>query len=425
MPVNNPLIVGGLLGGGLIALWGWVRSAGTTGFGWLVRRVVFQVTAEEDDSHAFDHLLLAFSQLKNYAPWQVQINEDRPTPDEEDAGLVYPVYRYLPGPGWHWVGYRGGIVALHYAIQRGEGGITRRRTRTITLYQFRVPKDTAKELAYLGFVQSGQGDRVQIYQWHGDEGWDCIRTTRRRSTESIILEQLPDIEQDMEDFTKSRVWYREMGIPHRRGYLFFGPPGNGKSSVGMYLAGKLQTNLYVMNLATPGLTDASFARALSEVPVGAVVLMEDIDAVLVGRDTGGKPLTFSGVLNALDGPTAADGRLMLLTTNHPEVLDPALMRPGRIDRKFEMRQASTEQARRLFLRFFPESEQAVDFAKLVGNEQYSMAELQEHLLSHRKNVQEAAHTVPVRDNHVDYNPPSAVDDPYAVLRSANAQAGVL
>lgn len=382
--IENPLLVGGLLGGGLMALWGWVRRVGSSGTSWIFRRVVFEVTALEDDGPAFDHLLLAFSRLSNYKPWQVLLNEDRPTPDEEDGGLRYPVFRYLPGPGWHWAHYRGGIIVLRYKVNRQEN--VRRPSREVTLYQWRVPKDTAKELAEVGYRLSGEGDTLRVYQW-SDRDWDLVRTTRRRGAQSIILENLTDIEEDVKAFVNARVWYRNMGIPHRRGLLFYGPPGNGKSTMGMYLAGMLKVDAYVINLSAVGMSDTSFAAALGEVPVGAVVIMEDIDAAMLNRDaTAGKSLTFSGVLNALDGPTAADGRLLVITTNHPERLDPALIRPGRVDRMFELPNATQSQAERLFLRFFDNApELAARFGELYGDGTHSMASLQERLLSSRNN----------------------------------------
>jgi len=63
--------------------------------------------------------------------------------------------------------------------------------------------------------------------------------------------------------------------------------------------------------------------------------LEDIDALFVGREAvtknTQKQISFSGLLNALDGVRAQEGRIIFMTTNHPEKLDPALMRPGRAD----------------------------------------------------------------------------------------------
>ena len=65
--------------------------------------------------------------------------------------------------------------------------------------------------------------------------------------------------------------------------------------------------------------------------------------------------SFSGLLNALDGVAAQEGRVVFMTTNHREVLDPALIRPGRIDVAFELSYAGVDELRRMIERFFPMS----------------------------------------------------------------------
>lgn len=68
-------------------------------------------------------------------------------------------------------------------------------------------------------------------------------------------------------------------------------------------------------------------------------------------------MTFSGFLNALDGVASGEERVIFMTTNHPERLDPALIRPGRVDLSALIDDATPEQARRLFLQFYGDSEE--------------------------------------------------------------------
>lgn len=84
-------------------------------------------------------------------------------------------------------------------------------------------------------------------------------------------------------------------------------------------------------------------------------------------------MTFSGFLNALDGVASGEERIVFMTTNHVEKLDPALIRPGRVDLMEHIDDASPEQARRLFERFFRDSNSAdlpddevVELSKLLG-----------------------------------------------------------
>jgi len=83
-------------------------------------------------------------------------------------------------------------------------------------------------------------------------------------------------------------------------------------------------------------------------------------------------VTFSGFLNALDGVASGEERIIFLTTNHMEKLDPALIRPGRVDLACLIDDASPSQAKRLFIRFY-DSEQNVDLEK-VGGELESMVD---------------------------------------------------
>ena len=78
----------------------------------------------------------------------------------------------------------------------------------------------------------------------------------------------------------------------------------------------------------------------------SIILLEDIDGIFKGRESvqetreNRSQVTFSGLLNALDGVRSQEGRILIMTTNHRENLDPALMRPGRADRQFYLGNAS-------------------------------------------------------------------------------------
>ena len=83
-------------------------------------------------------------------------------------------------------------------------------------------------------------------------------------------------------------------------------------------------------------------------------------------------VTFSGFLNALDGVASGEERIIFLTTNHIEKLDPALIRPGRVDLACLIDDASPSQAKTLFVQFY-DSEQDVDLGRL-GDELESMVD---------------------------------------------------
>ncbi|MGD0053595.1 MAG: AAA family ATPase [Vulcanimicrobiaceae bacterium] len=197
---------------------------------------------------------------------------------------------------------------------------------------------------------------------------------------------------DLQGFLADRTWYVERGLPYRRGYLLHGPPGGGKSSLTFALASELGMDLYVLNLAAPMLDDTLLALLMRRIPARGILLIEDVDAAFTAReksDTAASHVTFSGLLNALDGVSSRDSQITVMSTNHIERLDPALIRPGRVDCRLFLGNAQREQARELFARFFPESDLAAAFADRVGDGAVSMAALQRHLVAHRSDPRAA------------------------------------
>jgi len=113
---------------------------------------------------------------------------------------------------------------------------------------------------------------------------------------------------DIKEFKNSAKWYLDHGVPYRRGYLFYGPPGTGKTSFTQAVAGALNLSICYMNLSGNELDDDMLNRALNDAPPNSIILMEDIDAIFVERESVNREkgewdrgVSFSGLLNALDG----------------------------------------------------------------------------------------------------------------------------
>ena len=101
-------------------------------------------------------------------------------------------------------------------------------------------------------------------------------------------------------------------------------------------------------------------------------------------------LTFSGFLNALDGVVSSEGRIIFMTTNHLDRLDPALLRPGRVDMRALIDNASTHQIRRMFLRFYERQYALADqFVDRVRHTPISTAQLQGHFVFHKQDARAA------------------------------------
>ncbi|KAK7050933.1 hypothetical protein VNI00_005045 [Paramarasmius palmivorus] len=205
--------------------------------------------------------------------------------------------------------------------------------------------------------------------------WTNVKRKVRRPLSSIILQEgvIQSLVQDAQEFLDTEDWYVERGIPHRRGYLLHGPPGSGKSSTIYALAGELGLEIYSLSLASGFVDDSFLQRASSSIPKRSIFLIEDIDCAFSRDDPEtsldiltsipGLPpqyvpsirrsaVTLSGLLNVIDGVGSDEGKLFFATTNYIDRLDPALLRPGRIDRKVQYTLATRAQAAALFSRFF-------------------------------------------------------------------------
>lgn len=95
-------------------------------------------------------------------------------------------------------------------------------------------------------------------------------------------------------------------------------------------------------------------------------------------------LTFSGFLNAIDGVRSQEGRIIIMTTNYKDKLDPALLRPGRVDEMYEIGYASHYQMEKMCLRFFKDEKMAKDFAAKLPENKFAMSMIQGFLLKFRK-----------------------------------------
>ncbi|KAE8367712.1 BCS1 N terminal-domain-containing protein [Aspergillus caelatus] len=285
---------------------------------------------------------------------------------EHSNGAIHTHFSLVPGPGRHVLRYKNAFIFVNRMRESKSLDLqTGRPWETITLttlYSHRhVFEDLFRE-AHAYAAKSHEG-KTSIYNSWGSE-WKLFGQPRRkRPLESVILDEgvKERIVDDVKDFLSSGKWYHDRGIPYRRGYLLYGPPGTGKSSFIQALAGELDYDIAILNLSERGLTDDRLNHLLTIVPNRTLVLLEDVDAAFSNRRVQsdadgyrGANVTFSGLLNALDGVASAEERVIFLTTNHVERLDPALVRPGRVDMTVRLGEVTRYQVACLWDRFYSE-----------------------------------------------------------------------
>lgn len=196
-----------------------------------------------------------------------------------------------------------------------------------------------------------------------DGYWRTQARQFKRDLSTVVIKKCTQdkIINHIDKFNSSRDWYVQHGIPYRTGILLKGPPGTGKTSLIKALCSKYDKPLYMLNVIS--ISDQELLEALSSIPEGSIIAIEDIDVVSFNRDISDKDeddkvikqITLSGLLNALDGAASNENRILIATTNHPDKLDPALIRDGRFDIKEDIGYMTNETFRRYLKRFYPKS----------------------------------------------------------------------
>ncbi|XP_046480336.1 mitochondrial chaperone BCS1 [Neodiprion pinetum] len=334
--------------------------------------------------------------------------------EEKDTGYVKTKYEFIPSIGTHFFSYNGNWIKVERT----------REQQTLDLHMG-IPWETVQLTAfgrdksiYFNILEEARQMALKehegktiMYTAMGSEWRPFGHARKRRPLNSVVLDAGVGerILNDCKEFIDNHGWYSERGIPYRRGYLLYGPPGCGKSSYITALAGELEHGICVLNLSERGLSDDRLNHLLAVAPQQTIILLEDVDAAFISREEskeiraaydGLNRVTFSGLLNCLDGVASTEARIVFMTTNYLERLDPALVRPGRVDLKEYIGWCSAYQVEQMFLRFYKFSEKcthtlAQEFANSViaHKRNVSPAQIQGFFMFHKNNPEEVVNNV--------------------------------
>lgn len=322
---------------------------------------------------------------------------------QKETGHIKTKYDFIPSIGTHFMRYGATWIKVERAREQHtldlHMGIP---WETVTLTAFGRDKNVyfnileeARQLA----LKHTEGKTI-MYTAVGTDWRQFGHPRKRRPITSVVLDDgLADhILADVQEFIDNPKWYSDRGIPYRRGYLLHGPPGCGKSSFITALAGEIEFAICVLNLSDRSLTDDRLNHLLSVAPQQSIILLEDIDAAFVSREDtvqqksayeGLNRVTFSGLLNCLDGVASTEARIVFMTTNYLSRLDPALIRPGRVDMKEYVGHCTPYQLEHMYYRFYGLSEetalQSQEFvSKITGfKKPVSPAQIQGYFMMHK------------------------------------------
>lgn len=378
---SNPLIAGGFT----MAIVGWVvmqlKNAPVQLWG-LFRRTFSTSVTIYNDEYIFVLMERFLAQHKD----SQRTRNFSMTNSEDDDGRN--IACMTPGDGPHIMRHNGCWFFISKSTKETntKSGPDMMVRKVITITTFGRSRKSLDALIVDAQKTRMSPDKISVRVWTGSF-YDSADNKRKRSMDTIYIR--PDIKaailSDMAWFAAQAPWYKERHIPHRRGYLLQGPPGTGKTSLITALASEFDKSISIINLSSCENDDA-FLKALNAAGPN-IVAIEDVDSFLATHERSGKKsddkeakgVTLSGILNAMDGIASKDGRIVILTTNRPDVLDSALVRPGRIDRIFTLAHADRDVAEMMFDRFGLSH----DREEFLSSLQYpiSQAELQNRLMA--------------------------------------------
>ena len=237
------------------------------------------------------------------------------------------------------------------------------------------------------FNQQFKKERFPRIYTNTDWGdWNYSGENYSKKFDNIFFRGKESLITDINNFLENKLWYGKRGIAYKRGYLFYGLPGNGKTAIVQAIARHFKKDIYYISLNNIE-SDSNLSRLYTNMKIGSLVVFEDVDAYFDGRKNNKeKGISFSMLLNCLDGIFSQSGTITIMTTNHLEKLDPALIRHGRIDVKMEISNPDSLQVKK-YLENFYEVDDIKNFEYQDGK--LSMVQIQDICLLNKDNLDSA------------------------------------
>jgi len=285
-----------------------------------------------------------FSQYFRYhfkdQPIENDVKEFDFLPDSDTGELVFgPSVHQKPLYGFHWV-HEGEKIFVEAHEEGNEPVDLFAYFKRLRVYHNDIEflkKFVSHAWKTSNTLTSKEINSIKLYTSHVKGYFDFRGFVSSQPFDSIYLpvELKTTIVKHIDTFIANKDRYVKFGRMYKTAFLLTGVPGSGKSSLVKAIAHKYMRPVYVITL-TKEMTDDSLNQVSQEIIKNSILLIEDIDAFFIDRSPNGINVSFSALLNLIDGPmSASNGLITFLTANNPDRLDPALIRPGRVDQIFK------------------------------------------------------------------------------------------
>ncbi|AES66638.1 putative ATPase, AAA-type, core, AAA-type ATPase domain-containing protein [Medicago truncatula] len=282
-------------------------------------------------------------------------------------------------------------------FDRGSSPVSEIRSYELTFHKKHKNKIIDSYLPYVMEIAKQIKQGIVTLKIHSNEynRWchDPIKFNHPMSFTTLAIDEelQREIKNDLDKFVRAKEFYRRTGKAWKRGYLLYGPPGTGKSSLIAAMANYLNYDIYDLDLTNVG-DNKSLKQLILSMSNRSILVIEDIDCSvkLQNREedeevvhNGHNNMTLSGLLNAVDGLWSCCGEehIIVFTTNHKDRLDPALLRPGRMDKQIHLSYCNFSAFKQLVVNYLciTEHELFEKIEVLLGEVQVTPAEIAEVL----------------------------------------------
>lgn len=274
-------------------------------------------------------------------------------------------------------------------------GEVKKRNYYITLWSYECSKKSLEELCQYVANQYAKSKIEEVWVQkmftHHNGSWShqSMGRNRRRVSTVVLKDKVNEnLLKDIHHFNETEEWHLDRGIPYKKSYLFYGPPGTGKSSMIKAISYEIKRHIHYFNLATIR-DDDELSSLMNQLDFkNTIIVIEDIDAMSdiswdrkykdelklkeleqkdqqnndknkqqpdSPKDVNKKQkigISLSGLLNQIDGIHNNHGMILVMTTNHPDKLDQALIRDGRVDDRILFGYCTHDQIYEMFKNFY-------------------------------------------------------------------------